>query len=189
MRRGRQAARIEHVGSAHTDAELALLLAAARERLSPGQYVLDLGTCRWSRRGGRGRGLDRRTRVDFAAGNRRATRARARMGTGQTSLRLQHSPISGTQPHGRGDKSCRPRATLCEWTGQGLRHVPYFFRVDPGSPRAARIRFASRCVRSALLIVQRRAAIATPPRITVGQLITRSVSCMRLLCGWISNRC
>ena len=33
----------EHVGSAHTDAELALLLAAARELLSPGQGVLDLG--------------------------------------------------------------------------------------------------------------------------------------------------
>ncbi|HEX3308137.1 MAG TPA: hypothetical protein VHS32_17965, partial [Streptosporangiaceae bacterium] len=42
-RRGRQVERIEHVGSAHTDAELALLLAAARERLSPGQDVLDLG--------------------------------------------------------------------------------------------------------------------------------------------------
>ena len=42
-RRGRQVERIEHVGSAHTDAELALLLAAARERLSPGQGVLDLG--------------------------------------------------------------------------------------------------------------------------------------------------
>jgi Transposase DDE domain len=42
-RRGRQVDRIEHVGSAHTDAELALLLAAARERLSPGQDVLDLG--------------------------------------------------------------------------------------------------------------------------------------------------
>jgi hypothetical protein len=42
-RRGRQAERIEHVGSAHTDAELALLLAVARERLSPGQDVLDLG--------------------------------------------------------------------------------------------------------------------------------------------------
>ena len=40
MRRGRQ---VEHVGSAHTDAELALLVAAARERLSPGQDVLDLG--------------------------------------------------------------------------------------------------------------------------------------------------
>jgi hypothetical protein len=34
---------IEHVGSAHTDAELALLLAAARERLEPGQQSLDLG--------------------------------------------------------------------------------------------------------------------------------------------------
>ena len=42
-RRGRQVERIEHVGSAHTDAELALLLAAARERLFPGQDVLDLG--------------------------------------------------------------------------------------------------------------------------------------------------
>ena len=42
-RRGRQAGRVEHVGSAHTDAGLALLLAAARERLSPGQDVLDLG--------------------------------------------------------------------------------------------------------------------------------------------------
>jgi transposase len=42
-RRGRQVERIEHVGSAHTDAELALLLAAARELVSPGQDVLDLG--------------------------------------------------------------------------------------------------------------------------------------------------
>ncbi len=42
-RRGRQVERVEHVGSAHTDAELALLLAAARERLYPGQGVLDLG--------------------------------------------------------------------------------------------------------------------------------------------------
>ena len=31
------------MGSARTDAELALLLAAARERVSPGQDVLDLG--------------------------------------------------------------------------------------------------------------------------------------------------
>jgi len=42
-RRGRQVERVEHVGSAHTDAELALLLAAARERLFPGHGVLDLG--------------------------------------------------------------------------------------------------------------------------------------------------
>lgn len=34
---------IEHVGSAHTDAELALLLAAARERLAPGQQMLEFG--------------------------------------------------------------------------------------------------------------------------------------------------
>ena len=40
---GPQVEGVEHVGSAHTDAELALLLAAARERLSPGQGVLDLG--------------------------------------------------------------------------------------------------------------------------------------------------
>jgi hypothetical protein len=42
-RRGRQIDRVEHLGSAHTDAELALLLSAARERLSPGQDALDLG--------------------------------------------------------------------------------------------------------------------------------------------------
>ena len=34
---------VEHIGSAHTDAELALLLAAAQERLLPGQGELDLG--------------------------------------------------------------------------------------------------------------------------------------------------
>ena len=34
---------IEHVGSAHTDAELALLLHTARELLHPGQGELDLG--------------------------------------------------------------------------------------------------------------------------------------------------
>jgi hypothetical protein len=34
---------VEHVGSAHTDADLALLLAAAQERLRPGQQALDLG--------------------------------------------------------------------------------------------------------------------------------------------------
>jgi transposase len=42
-RRGRQVERIEHVGSAHSDGELALLLASARERLAPGQGALDLG--------------------------------------------------------------------------------------------------------------------------------------------------
>ncbi len=42
-RRGRQVERVEHLGSAHTDAELALLLTAAGERLSPGQDALDLG--------------------------------------------------------------------------------------------------------------------------------------------------
>lgn len=42
-RQGRRVEGIEHVGSAHTDAELALLLAAARERLAAGQEVLELG--------------------------------------------------------------------------------------------------------------------------------------------------
>jgi transposase len=42
-RRGRQVERIEHVGSARSDGELALLLASARERLTPGQDALDLG--------------------------------------------------------------------------------------------------------------------------------------------------
>lgn len=41
--RGRQVEQVERVGSAHSDAELALLLTTARERLSPGQGVLDLG--------------------------------------------------------------------------------------------------------------------------------------------------
>jgi hypothetical protein len=36
-RRGREIERVEHLGWAHTDAEPALLLTAARERLSPGQ--------------------------------------------------------------------------------------------------------------------------------------------------------
>lgn len=34
---------IDHVGSAHTDAELAVLMAVARERVAPGQGVLELG--------------------------------------------------------------------------------------------------------------------------------------------------
>jgi hypothetical protein len=34
---------VDHVGSAHTDAELALLLTAATDRMHPGQEVLDLG--------------------------------------------------------------------------------------------------------------------------------------------------
>jgi len=42
-RRGRLVEQVEHVGSAHSDAELALLLAVARERLLPGQDGLDLG--------------------------------------------------------------------------------------------------------------------------------------------------
>jgi Transposase DDE domain len=42
-RRGRLVEQVEHVGSAHTDAELALLLAVARDRLLPGQDGLDLG--------------------------------------------------------------------------------------------------------------------------------------------------
>ena len=59
-RRGRQIEQVEHLGSAHTDAELALLLSAARERLSPGQDALDLGDLvECGAADGRRRGLDR----------------------------------------------------------------------------------------------------------------------------------
>lgn len=40
---GAEIVQMEHVGSAHTDADLALLLRAAAERLRPGQGELDLG--------------------------------------------------------------------------------------------------------------------------------------------------
>ena len=69
-RRGRQVEGIEHVGSAHTDAELVLLLAAARERLAAGQEVLDLGEmAEVSPADARGRGLDRAARAVAAAGS------------------------------------------------------------------------------------------------------------------------
>jgi hypothetical protein len=42
-RQGRQVLGIEHIGSAHSDEDLALLLATARDRLMPGQDVLDVG--------------------------------------------------------------------------------------------------------------------------------------------------
>ena len=42
-RRGREVVKVEHVGSAHSDAELELLLHAARERLDPGRFAFDLG--------------------------------------------------------------------------------------------------------------------------------------------------
>ncbi|WP_165802669.1 IS1634 family transposase, partial [Arthrobacter sp. Bz4] len=42
-RQGRRVVEIDHVGSAHTDGDLALLLAAAQARLFPGQETLDLG--------------------------------------------------------------------------------------------------------------------------------------------------
>lgn len=42
-RQGRDVVEVDHVGSAHTDAELELLVAAAEDRLRPGQQVLDLG--------------------------------------------------------------------------------------------------------------------------------------------------
>lgn len=42
-REGRRVVGVDHVGSAHSDAELELLLVAARERLAPGQEALDLG--------------------------------------------------------------------------------------------------------------------------------------------------
>ncbi|WP_146844085.1 IS1634 family transposase, partial [Cellulomonas composti] len=42
-RRGRVVEHVEHVGSAHTDAELAVLLQVAGQLLAPGQGLLDLG--------------------------------------------------------------------------------------------------------------------------------------------------
>ena len=42
-RLGREVVEVEHVGSAHSDAELELLLQAARDRLDPGQQAFDLG--------------------------------------------------------------------------------------------------------------------------------------------------
>ena len=56
-KRGRRVLSIEHIGSAHTDDELALLLQIAEERLHDGQLTLDLngagavagGRRRWSR--------------------------------------------------------------------------------------------------------------------------------------------
>ena len=62
-RRGRVVEQVEHVGSARTDAELALLLSAARERLSPGQDALDLGEAACGcATPGRCRGLDEQGR-------------------------------------------------------------------------------------------------------------------------------
>ena len=34
---------VEHLGSAHTDAELTVLMRAGRDKLNPGQATLDLG--------------------------------------------------------------------------------------------------------------------------------------------------
>lgn len=42
-REGREVVEVDHVGSAHTDAELEVLLVAAEDRLRPGQEALDLG--------------------------------------------------------------------------------------------------------------------------------------------------
>ena len=42
-RRGRTTERVEHIGSAHTDAELVVLVQAAQQVLSAGQGLLDLG--------------------------------------------------------------------------------------------------------------------------------------------------
>lgn len=42
-KRGRQVVGIEHIGSAHDDAALAVLMEIARQQLHPGQEVLDLG--------------------------------------------------------------------------------------------------------------------------------------------------
>ena len=42
-KRGRRVVGIEHIGSAHDDATLAVLMEIARQRLHAGQEVLDLG--------------------------------------------------------------------------------------------------------------------------------------------------
>jgi hypothetical protein len=86
---------IEHVGSAHTDAELALLPAGARDRLQPGQQALDLGdlaaeparvsdTADWTRSE-----PDRPPAADtpLAAGRPRADRAGGRV-VGTSALML-----------------------------------------------------------------------------------------------------
>ena len=41
-KQGRQVVGIEHIGSAHDDSQLAVLMEAARARLLPGQDTLDL---------------------------------------------------------------------------------------------------------------------------------------------------
>ena len=105
-RRGRQAERIEHVGSAHTDAELALLLVAARERLSPGQDVLDRGTCRWSRRGWTRSRTGPANRVASAAGGRRASRLRRCGRAGRGDVRW--SALGGLDPRLRAVGVRRP---------------------------------------------------------------------------------
>ena len=40
---GRTTTSVEHIGSANTDAELALLLRSAEQRLHPGQQAFDFG--------------------------------------------------------------------------------------------------------------------------------------------------
>lgn len=50
-KRGRQVAGIEHIGSAHDDAQLALLLEIARQRLHPGQGSIDFQTSDGGRSG------------------------------------------------------------------------------------------------------------------------------------------
>lgn len=72
-REGREVIEVDHVGSAHTDAELELLLQVAEGRLRPGQEALDLGP------------LERvQTRVSDVAGWTKS---------GQSSLRVE--PASG----------------------------------------------------------------------------------------------
>jgi hypothetical protein len=69
-REGRRVVEVDHVGSAHTDADLELLLTAAQERLRPGQQALDLGSVEraparvadvadWTRRGDQPLPVDR----------------------------------------------------------------------------------------------------------------------------------
>ena len=73
-RQGRQVLGIEHVGSAHTDEDLALLVAAARDRLLHGQDALDLGEVGGAGADGRRGRLDAARPPAVAGG---AARARA----------------------------------------------------------------------------------------------------------------
>ncbi len=80
-RQGRQVLGVQHLGSAHTDAELEVLVTMAEQQLSPGQGALDLGVLSrvparmdavadWTRSDGLDLGLGRGRPRQVAAGGR-----------------------------------------------------------------------------------------------------------------------